>query len=1765
MTLLLDKQLLEERDYWLRRLSGDIVPIGIAPDADRACVHSEGMGLLVVPLDKSLIHSLSALTKQSALLSYVVVMSAVTLTLYNYTSSPSVVVGSPALRPEDGSAGVENLVTLIAEIEDDSPIRQLLLAIRASLLEAYKHQNYPFVRVLQDIGAYKNAGSRSFFRLVVSSDELHPTVPADAGDAIVSLMNSPSGKSISIRYREDLYEPATIERFAGHIIQAMRAVTSSSIQNVSDIDIVSEEERHELVSNWSQGQAREDYSLDKSASDLFEEQVLQTPDALAVICEGEHLTYRQLNERANRVARWLLAHQIRSEMIVPILAERGISFLVAILAVFKTGAAYLPLDPKHPDGRTARIVQKSAAKLVLTTNKLTPRMDQICAAMEPNSNIIALNIEASEGIPEDSNNLGLHLRADQLAYVIFTSGSTGEPKGSMVEQIGMVNHLFALGEYVQLSNRDIVAQTASPCFDISVWQFITALIYGGTVHIFKDNVTQDPFALFENVDKYGLTIVQVVPSLIRALLDGIEDNSIQKPTLNRLRWISTTGEALSPELARRWFTHYPHHPLLNAYGPSECSDDVTFYALRESPAAHVVNMPIGKPILNMEVYVCDKHMRPVPVGVVGEIYVGGIGVGRGYLNDEKRTREAFIRHPFRSDDKARFYKTGDLGLFLADGNLEYCGRADYQVKIRGFRIELGEIEAQLVRLSFIKDAVVMAREDVGASKQLVAYLIHDQGQAMPSHVLATLLRESLPEYMIPTLFVWMDQFPLSANGKLDRKALPVPQMTIEEEGAYVAPQNEIEAALEAIWSEVLGASQISIYDNFFSLGGDSILSIQVAYKMKQAGYSLRLSQIMEHQTIQSLALAIHRTEHVPKQIQAEQGEVTGMVPLTPVQRWFFEENFADAHHWNQATYVAVHERLSLDLLRETLAHLMLHHDALRLRFISSPTQVEQQFSPWDKEDVPVHLIDLSAMEETALIRELEQRASELQASLNLTQGPLIRAAIVDLGEKKTNRVLIVVHHLVIDGVSWRILLEDLQNVYQAIKRGEQPRLLHKTSSYKLWAETLEDYVASGHVDNELDYWLHPSRPQYTPLPTDRVGDNTTASAATITVSLNATETQMLLQQVPSALHVHINDILLTAFTEAMCRFTNGNSLFINMEGHGREDLFDHIDLGRTIGWFTSEYPLVLTARSDASSTLNLRLIRQQLREVPNRGFGYALLRYLHPNVEIRQKLAALPKPEVSFNYLGQFDAGGTSSSMFSTANEPIGLKRSLRGQRTYVLDVNGAVSDNRLQFVWEFSRELHQRETIERVAGYFIDNLRQIIELSAPGKVEVPLTHMQQWFFAQEFAEQHHWNNAIMLQITERVQPAVMEEALRQMLIHHDAFRYRYRQQAGRWVQTDSGEVKEVPFSLYDFSNLAQAEQIAEVERTAEELQRALDLSEPLLRVALMNVGEDQPQRLFIVIHHLVVDHMSWNFLLEDLERLYKSIEQKRISGVPAKTSSYREWANRLFEHAQSTVLYKETKEWLSELKGGTASLPRDYPGGSNQENTLAEAQVSLSKEETERVFRLAREAQMHVTDILQTALAIMLCQWAHVQDVLIDQGVHGRPDWFEELDLTRTIGWFSTSFPTKLTIVQGQSHWETLVSVKGRLEQSRKYGYRAMLLTYLQQSESVREELAIIPTPAVAFDYDGPAVLTSGSTGQPESMWLKAAHESRGMVRSPISKRSFEIDIRSWIYEQKLEMSWQYSTSLHSCETMKQLTSTYVNILHKVMASIPSSTTPLR
>ncbi|MFC7443126.1 amino acid adenylation domain-containing protein [Laceyella putida] len=1283
--------------YWLRELAGELPVLELPTDFPRPPVQRYEGAYLTFTIDERLSGKLKQLAEKQEATPYMILLAAYTVLLSKYSGQEDIIVGTPVAGRSHADlqeiVGMfVNTLALRSHPKEEQTFLEFLAQMKDRVLAANEHQDYPLEELIEKLGGHRDMSRTPLFDTTFGMQNMEPPVlrllpgltltPGElewnrAKFDLSWILVEGSSLTGMVEYSTSLFTEATVQRMIAHYLRILEQIVEDPAKRLAEVELATEAEKTQILTVFNATEAP--YPDQALAHQLFEEQVERSPEQLAVVYKDVALTYREVNARANQLARVLRAQGVTSDQIVGLMMKRSHECIIAMLAVMKAGGAYLPIDPEYPESRINYLLEDSQAKWLLVT-----RETEVPVSYRG----IVIVVDEATYATEDRSNLVPVNEPEHLVYMIYTSGSTGKPKGVMIQHRSLCN-LSLLGPLREIEPHSRVMQFASISFDSSVAEIFPALFMGATLYL------EDRELLLSELTQYlkqnRITTAALPPSVLR---------SVPYEELPDLKTVISAGEACTLDLVQVWGQG---RTFINEYGPTEGTVCATLARLTPDMAM----VPIGKPIKNQQVYIVNRQHQLQPVGVVGELCIGGAGLARGYWNRPDLTAEKFVHNPFVPGE--RMYKTGDLARWLPDGSIEYLGRVDDQVKIRGHRIELGEVTARLLDHPVIKEAVVTARKDERGQSALCAYFTVAGPWSIAE--LRRHLAKELPDYMIPSHFIELDRIPLTPHGKVDKRALPEPVGAVETGVEYVAPTTEMERLLAESWRKVLGLERVGIHDHFLELGGDSIKAIQVVAHLKQHDYKVKINDLFQYPTIAGLATRVQTSEP-----QAEQGLVTGEVPLTPIQSWFFDKKFAEAHHWNQAMMLYRETGWEAHAVERVLHALITHHDALRMVYRQEGEQVKQFNRGLEGTCFAFEVFDLSA--EPDVRGRIEREAGRLQRQHRLAEGPLLQVGLFRTATG--DHLLFSIHHLVIDGVSWRILLEDFATAYEQVMRGKPIQLPPKTSSFQAWSRKLREYANSPELLKELDYWRRIEAKPIPAIPKDLPGEAplTTAGCKTVTVTLSEMETRQLLTDVHAAYHTEMNDVLLTALALAVNRWGHSHALAVNMEGHGREEIIEELDLMRTVGWFTSTYPVVIELETEQISDA-IKLVKEQLRKIPNKGIGYGILKYL-TDLAHKQGCSFLAEPELSFNYLGQFDQE-VSTGAFSQSAMPKGDELSPSSTTPHLLNIVGIVLNQRLELHFHYHTSVHRHETIANLAEQVKQWLQEIIR-HCLGKEEAEMT-----------------------------------------------------------------------------------------------------------------------------------------------------------------------------------------------------------------------------------------------------------------------------------------------------------------------------------------------------------------------------------------------------------------------------------------------------------
>ncbi len=1571
--------------YWKSHLADDgTVVLELPTDRPRPAVPSHRGGAVSFALDAELSSKLRTLARSADTTLFTVLLAAFQVLLYRYTGQRDLRVGVPvANRNRVETEGVVgffvNTQVLRTEIEGSMAFDAVLARARESVLQAQAHQELPFEQLVEALQPERNLSHNPLFQVMLNHqrrdlraldrlpglvlEKVERTANAAKVDLALDTQEDQHGVLSGVfGYAADLFEHDTVERLQRHFVGVLKQVVARPEVRIGELNLLDMDEQGQWR-DWNTPDRR--FSAAQPVHVAIARQAAQRPDAIAVHCGERTVSYGELEFAATRLAYALHAAGAGPETVVGVVLDRSPDLIVRLLATLKAGAAYLPLDPELPHARIEQLLQDAGVKLVLTSRVLSGRVET------------ALPIIVMEDIGEPAPMPLPAIDPRQLAYLIYTSGSTGTPKGVAVEHGPLAMHCHATVEQYGMGPDDRELHFLSFSFDGAHERWLVPLMAGAQL-VLRDDTLWSAEQTLEAIAREGITNAGFPPAYLLRLADAAT-----KPV--PLRLLSFGGEAMSREAFARIRQKFQAGTLINGYGPTEAVVTPLAWVGQHDTDCPSAYVPIGRPVGERTAYVLDADLNPVPVGVAGELYIGGLGLARGYVGRPGLTAERFVPDPFTTG--ARMYRTGDLVRRCRDGSIEYVGRLDHQVKIRGYRIELGEIEARLRAHAAVREAVVLAHDGQGG-KQLVAYIVARQDASGISGELRTYLEGCLPTYMVPAHILVIDRLPVTTNGKLDRRALPEP---VWEAKDYIAPRNDIETLLAQVWQDVLAVERVGIADNFFALGGDSILSIQAVSRARRVGLRFTPKDLFLHQTVQALAQVASRDD-APQVIDETPA---GEVPLLPIQQAFFETPMPQRHHWNQSVLLRPRAPLDHDALRQALQGVTRHHDALRLRYRQSEGAWRQHYAE------PVE-DELLWQEDVAEREAIDEHCNRAQQSLDLQQGPLLRALHLRLADG-SERLLLAVHHLVIDGVSWRVLLEDLQQAYRLACNGLPSSLPPKTASYKAWTQALAAYANSDDLVRQVDYWRAQQGPE---IPCDRAVDgDRIADAATLTLQLSPAHTQRLLKQAPAAYRTQINDLLLSALAQAVGHWAGVDRAAIFLEGHGREALFENLDISRTVGWFTSLFPVVLPVRDDTRSSI--KAVKETLRGIPHHGIGYGLLRHLGPQA-IRNELAALRSPRITFNYLGQLDANVGEAALFDRATESPGRSVSPEAPLGNWITINGQVNGGVLSLAVTFSTVRYRHETIAALVQAYREALEATIDhclgvppgALTPSDVPLagltqdqldrldgrqiedlyPLTPMQHGMLFHSLYAPEAGLYVNQLAITlDGLDAERFRSAWDETVARHEILRTGFVWIDGQAMQA---VYRQVPSPVRLDAKSSWTESACEDIALAERKQPfALDTAPPM-RVRLLRLGTNR-YRMIWTSHHLLLDGWSTARLIGEVLQRYHG------QPVEVPASRYRDHIAWLQTHdvAASESFWRERLQTLDEPTRLAAALPAPDAG-----NGHATCRTSLDADALARLQRSAASQHLTLNTLLQAAWVIVLQRYTGRRAVAFGATVAGRP-----------------------------------------------------------------------------------------------------------------------------------------------------------------------------
>ena len=1229
--------------------------------------------------------------------------AAMLLYLSKVRNSEDIIIGTPVLNrsgaKEKAVVGMfTSTMPFRMQIKSVMSVKDYLLAIKKEFRHCYFHQKYPYNLLVQDLGL-KNHHIEPLFDICVNyyNTKLINSLlesPIDyleynSGQQLFSLQlvvhEWDGGINLNFNYKVADYTSQQIKRIYASLCYLLEQLIKQEKLLLCDLALVNREDEKHLIYNYN---ATSKVLKEKTITQLFEEQATSKPQKISIEYNGHEITYADLNQRADQIAAQIHQQQIAPTSNVAIIFNHSVEMVAAILGVLKTQCAYVPIDPNLPPERINYILKDSRATMILTN--ITE------LEIKFHGTIIDVNKQTSFALSESNNVKPAQL--NNLAYLIYTSGSTGRPKGVMIKHSALTNYLqWARDVYVK-NQEDVFALYSSLAFDLTVTSILVPLISGNKIVIYDDKTTEDEFVLYKILRDNKATIIKLTPAHLSMLTD-------KKVTNKSVRRLIVGGDKLPSSLCRQVHNNFGKAiDIYNEYGPTEATIGCMIYKydIRNDITQAV---PIGIPAYNTKIYVLNETLQPVPIGIAGEIYIGGASLAAGYLNKKTLTQEKFITNPYVPGEF--IYKSGDSAKHLESGVIEYIGRLDRQIKLNGFRIEPGEIEQLLLKHQNITAAFVTDLTHKNGNKYLAAYITTQK--VLVGDEIKQYLSRHLAANMVPAHVVILEKFPLTINGKPDLSALPRIDSYKRDE-KITRQANAIEKILISSIMHLLDVDVINLGDNFFYLGGDSIKAIQLASKLKEMNLELRVKDILSLPIIQDMASTITETNNISNPNTSK--KCFGKIASMPIAAWFFSQGLTNPNHYHQSIILHLKQNISLETITKALQTLIAHHDALRIKYDASSGNLYYAKTNKIDESEIISSINLSEYKAEQQEQLIKQHATQLKAKTNITKSVLFKACLFDLGQTSNKRLLLYAHHLIIDGVSWRILLRNLYVLIKGIQEELPMTLPPKTSSLQDWALCLQKY-SNKKALVDYSYWKNILNSDFC-FPVVKNSSNVLEKEKSTLISfLSKSETRILFKKANSAYNTKPNELLIMGLALALSIQTGKSETIIELEGHGRENIDDNIDMSQTVGWLTAIYPVKLIKQGNDFNK-QIKSFKEQLRSIPAGGLSFGALKYLGSGFD-RDYIT-----QVRFNYLGEFDSS-FNHELFEFGSEDSGIDIAPENRMTAVIDIVGMVINEKLKLILHYNNNKVSHIIAQSFFATYKTTLRKLLDYCS-NKQESELT-----------------------------------------------------------------------------------------------------------------------------------------------------------------------------------------------------------------------------------------------------------------------------------------------------------------------------------------------------------------------------------------------------------------------------------------------------------
>lgn len=1640
-----EASLQEDKTYWMNQLAGDLPVLDLPSNQTRPLVKTFNGRSASTYINAEIVEKLRAYTQKEKGSLFIGLIAAINVLLQKYTGQKDIILGTATAGRdhadlEDQIGFYVNTLALRNQLDEKASFSTFFKQVKETTLTAYKHQMYPFDRLVSDLNVMRDTSRSVIFDVMITNqnigDRSKKAVASKVDtETIVDLGECMAKLDISITFEEvgdllsmvtiynsDVYNSTVIEKFMRSFKTLLNEIVTDPTQAINELKYISGTEEAILLNEFNQTQVV--YDTPETFIEMFQQQVEKTPKNIALSFKGKEITYQELDVKSNQLANCLQHNlAVKKGDVVGVQMDHSEWLMYSVLAILKVGATYVPINPELPEESKVHIAEDTGMELLLSSAYYAFELNYF----EGNKFIVDLEFTATDF----AETFKTSVNKNDIAYSIYTSGSTGKPKGVLIANESFVNYLNWAKSYYkteELQNFDFGFFT-SISFDLTITSMFLPLVSGSTVHIFSksSNILDTLKTYFTS----KISCVKLTPAHI-SLLKNLDVDTTQ------VEMAIVGGEALQNHHVEILRSLNPAMKIYNEYGPTEATVGCVVCEIKDVDE----KILIGSPIANTEIYILDEHQNLVAQGVEGEMYIGGKGLAKGYLNRPALTAEKFVQSPF--NPTKTLYKTGDIAKWQNDGSIDYIGRVDNQVKIKGYRIELGEIEAKIVAKEAIKQAVVTVL-DYNDEQVIAAYVVaNTQTETVDKVALREALSKELPFYMIPNYFIELGRIPLTSNGKVAVTQLPgISEKDIIKE-TYVAPSTEEEKILASVWQDVLGREKISIKDNFYNLGGDSIKSIQIGSRLNQLGYKLGVEHMLKNPVLEDLAKYVQVNSKV-----VDQSLVSGEVALTPIQHFFFNEpSIPVVEHFNQTVVLKSETAVNTNVLSNCIKTLVAHHDALRMVYKKEGDTWQQTNNKMSDNAYEVQFFDLTSTENA--LDEMHRIGSEIQSTIDLENGPLFRVGHFRLTDG--DRFALIIHHLVVDGVSWRIILEDFTTAFEAFSQGQTPELPLKTDSFQQWSSKLQVYAVSDTMQKERAYWEAVCNQEITPIPVNEEVETAIFNYnKTVSFELDKNITELLLSKVHTVFNTEINDVLLTSLGLAIKNTFGLDKAVVKMEGHGRENIIDNIDINRTVGWFTSVYPFVLNVSNCNDDKNAIVQVKEELRNIPNKGIGYGILKYL------TNDFTASLQPSIVFNYLGDFGATQEKfeDKKLRQASESIGASIAKENGSDVPLNMYGMIAAGQLQISLDYQEDTLPAEKVALFMENFKTKLSEIIyELSKENTSYLTPSDVTYKGLSREILSElnrentledvyelsplqqgmyYHWKadsstTQYFEQLTYRLKTNVLPveavaKAYQELVDRHTILRTSFTEKYGdTLLQIVHKKVTGV-FEFESFETTTAQEIETYVKQAKEaDTRKGFDLSNPSqMRLTLLQLADNTYEFIWS-FHHILMDGWCVSMLINEFYQLLNGIinNQSVSLAKPLPYSDYIKWLENVDKE-------KSLSYWDTYTAGyaDIAKVPFERLQQNETEFAKTAEIVTLKDDTFQKIKQICSELEITQNTFIQGVWGYLLSRYNNTKDVIFGTIVSGRPT--DLIGVENMIGLFINTIPVRVQYTENDTP-ETLL-----------------------------------------------------------------------------------------------------------------------------------------